>query len=132
MAIINVELPLLILFAALLCALLAWLLGTFTPCLRTCRYRVAFGVAAFPLSGLMGFFCTLKLEMSVFPGWLAEHPIFWLLAIAWSGYILFGFLGCWTAVRAGGSLDRTRTLSTLYSILEERKKHDSDIESQER
>lgn len=126
MAIINLELPLLILFVALVCALLAWLLGTFTPWLKSCRYRVALAAAAFPLSGLMGFFCTLKLEASVFPGWLAAHPISWLLAIAWSGYLLFGFLGCWTAVRIGGPLDRRSTLSTLYSILEERKKHDTD------
>jgi hypothetical protein len=126
MAIIDVELPLLILVAALVCALLAWILGTFTPFLRNYRYRVALGLAIFPLSGMMGFLCTLKLEMSVMSDWLFGHPVSWLLGIAYFGYFLFGFLGCWTAVRLGGSLDRRRTLSDLYSLLEERKKQDAN------
>ena len=126
MAIIDVELPLLILYTGLVCAVLAWILGTFTPVLRSCRYRAALGIAVFPVSGMMGFFCTIKLEMSVLSGWLAMRPLSWLLGIAYCGYVLCGFLGCWTAVRIAGPLDRRHTLTALYSILEERKKRGAE------
>jgi len=122
MTVIDLELPLLLLYAGLACALLAWILGTFTPFLRSRRYRVALGIAVFPLSGLMGFFCTLKLEVNLFSSWTAPLP--WLVGIAYGGYVLCGFLGCWTAVLIAGPLDRRHTLNALYSILEERKKHD--------
>lgn len=126
MAVINFELPILILVLAIVCAFLAWLLGTFTQVLRNHRYRAALGIAAFPLSGLMGFIAMLKLELGLFGEWFAVHPVYVLLGIAYAGYVLFGFLGCWTAVRIAGRLDRAHTLSVLYSILEERKKPDAD------
>jgi hypothetical protein len=122
MAVINVELPLLILALAFVLGLVAWLLGTFTHFLRSCRYRVSLGVSAFALSGLMGFFCALKLEMSLFGEWFSAHSILILITIAYAGYVLFGFLGCWTAVRIGERLDRKHTLSMLYSILENKKR----------
>lgn len=123
MTVIDLELPLLLLYAGLACALLAWVLGTFTPFLRSRRYRTALGIAVFPLSGLMGFFCTLKLEVNLFSN--SASPLSWLVGIAYGGYVLCGFLGCWTAVRIAGPLDRRHTLNALYSILEERKKHDA-------
>ena len=49
MAVVNLELPLLIFIAGLVCALIAWLLATFTHFLREYRYRVTFGLIAFPL-----------------------------------------------------------------------------------
>ncbi len=123
MTVIDLELPLLLLYVGLACALVAWLLGTFTPYMRSRRYRVALGIAIFPLSGLMGFFCTLKLEVNLASG-LTPPALSWLVGIAYGGYVLCGFLGCWTAVRIAGPLDRRHTLNALYSILEERKKHD--------
>ena len=122
MAILNIEAPVLILVAALACAFLFWLLGTFTHFLRGYRYRVSLGTIAFPLSGLMGFICMLKLEMEVAGGWFSQHPISLLVGIAYCGYVLFGFLGCWTAVRIAGRLDSKHTLSVLYTLLEDRKK----------
>jgi hypothetical protein len=122
MAVINVELPLLILAAALVLAVVAWVLGTFTHFLRGYRYRVSLGVSAFALSGLMGFFCALKLEMGLFGDWFSAHSILILVTIAYVGYVLFGFLGCWTALRIGERLDRKHTLSMLYSILENKKR----------
>ncbi|HEY4049021.1 MAG TPA: hypothetical protein VGM27_19340 [Acidobacteriaceae bacterium] len=122
MAVINVELPLLILAAALVLAVVAWFLGTFTHFLRGYRYRVSLGVSAFALSGLMGFFCALKLEMGLFGDWFSAHSILILVTIAYVGYVLFGFLGCWTALRIGERLDRKHTLSMLYSILENKKR----------
>jgi predicted permease len=125
MAIVDIALPLLIVMIALACAVLIWLLGTFTFLLRNCRYRVALGMAAFSVSGLMGFCCTLKMEINVLSDWLAAQPPSWTMGIAYIGYLFFGFLGCWTAVRLGGPLDRRHTLSTLYSLLEDRKKQDT-------
>ncbi len=58
MAVVNLELPLLILVAGIVCALIAWLLATFTQFLRGYRYRVTLGLIAFPLGGLMGFVAT--------------------------------------------------------------------------
>ncbi len=122
MAIFNLEAPVLILVAALVCAFLFWLLGTFTHFLRNIRYRITFGTIAFPLSGLMGFICMLKLELEVAGAWFSQHSISLLLGIAYCGYVLFGFLGCWTAVRIAGRLDSKHTLSVLYTLLEDRKK----------
>jgi hypothetical protein len=70
---VNAELPLLILIAGFACALIAWLLGTFTHFLRGYRYRAALGLIAFPVSGLMGFFSTLKFSVSVFGEWLSAR-----------------------------------------------------------
>jgi hypothetical protein len=123
---VNAELPFLILIAGVVCALIAWLLGTFTQWLRGYRYRVALGLIAFPLSGLMGFFSTLKFAVSVFGDWLSTQPISYLFAIGGFGYLLFGFLGCWTAVRVGGRLDRKHTLSVLYNLVKEHKKRDAN------
>jgi hypothetical protein len=122
---VNAELPLLILIAGIACALIAWLLGTFTQFLRGHRYRATLGLIAFPFSGLMGFFSTLKFAVSVFGDWLSARPISFLYAIGGFGYLLFGFLGCWTAVRVGGKLDRKHTLSVLYNLVEEHKKRDA-------
>ncbi len=60
MGVVSLELPLLILVTGIACALAAWLLATFTQFLRGYRYRVTFGLLAFPLSGLMGFISTLN------------------------------------------------------------------------
>ena len=104
MAVVNLELPLLILVAGIACALIAWLLATFTQIFRGFRYRVTLGLIAFPLGGLMGFISTLN-ALSAFGDWLAGKPMSFVLAIGCLGYVVFGFLGCWTAVRAGGRLD---------------------------
>jgi hypothetical protein len=125
MALINVELPFLILAIALVLGLVTWLLGTFTHFLQSYRYRVSFGVAAFALSGLIGFFCVLKLELGLFGDWFSARPISLLVGTAYVGYVLFGFLGCWTALRVGERLDRKHTLSMLYSILENKKRVDA-------
>jgi hypothetical protein len=121
MAIINIELPLLILAAACFGSLLAWLLGTFSVFLRDHRYRVSLGLVGFALSGLMGFFCALKLEVGFFGDWFSAHSPSLLIGVAYVGYLLFGFLGCWTALRIGEHLDRKHTLSVLYSIMENKK-----------
>ncbi len=72
------ELPVLILMVGIVCALIAWLLATFTQFLRGYRYRVALGLIAFPLSGLMGFFSTLN-AASVFGVYFVGKPISLLL-----------------------------------------------------
>jgi hypothetical protein len=120
MAVVNLELPLLILIAGIVCALVAWLLATFTPWFRGYRYRLALGLIAFPLGGLMGFLSTLN-AVSMFADWFAGKPISFILTLAWLGYFVFGFLGCWTVVRLAGKLDRKHTLSVLYNLVKERK-----------
>ncbi len=125
MAVVNLELPLLIFVAGLVCALIAWLLGTFTQFLRDHRYRVTLGLIAFPLGGLMGFISTLN-AVSVFGDWIAGKPMWVVLTLGCSGYLIFGFLGCWTAVRAAGRLDRKHTLSVLYNLVKEHKKRDTN------
>lgn len=125
MAVVNLELPLLILIAGMVLALAAWLLATFTQCLRGYRYRVSLGLIAFPLSGLMGFVSTLN-AISAFGDWLAGKPMSFVLTLGLLGYIVFGFLGCWTAVRIGGRMDRKHTLSVLYNLVKEQKNRDNN------
>ncbi len=124
MAVVNLELPLLILVAGVACALIAWLLATFTQFLRGYRYRVTLGLIAFPLGGLMGFVSSLNVA-GFFPDWLAGKSMSFLLAIGCCGYMIFGFLSCWTAVRVAGGLDRKHTLAVLYNLVKEHKKRDS-------
>ena len=124
MAVVNLELPLLILVAGIACALIAWLLATFTQVFRGYRYRVTLGLIAFPLGGLMGFVSTLN-AVSFLGDWLAGKPMSFVLAIGCFGYFFFGFLGCWTVVRAAGRADRKHTLSVLYNLVKEQKKRDT-------
>jgi hypothetical protein len=120
----NPDLPFLVLLAGLACALIAWLLATFTQFLRGYRYRVSLGLIAFPLCGLMGLISTMN-AATIFGDWLAGKPISFLYAIGYGGYAVFGFLGCWTVVRLAGRLDRKHTLSVLYNLVKERKKRDT-------
>jgi len=124
MAVVNLELPLLILIAGIALALAAWLLATFTQVLRGYRYRVTLGLIAFPLGGLMGFVSSLN-AASLLGDWLAGKPMSFLLAIGCLGYAVFGFLGCWTVVRAAGRLDRKHTLSVLYNLVKEHKNREN-------
>jgi hypothetical protein len=124
MAVVSLELPLLLLVVGLVCALIAWLLATFTQFLRDYRYRVTFGLIAFPLGGLMGFVSTLN-ALSFFGDWVAGKPMSFVLTIGCCGYFIFGFLGCWTVVRVGGRMDQKHTLSVLYNLVKEHKKRDS-------
>ena len=123
MAVVNLELPLLILVAGIACALIAWLLATFTQFFRGYRYRVTLGLIAFPLGGLMGFISTLN-ALSAFGDWLAGKPMSFVLTLASLGYLIFGFLGCWTVVRLAGRVDRKQTLSVLYNLVKEQKERD--------
>ncbi|HTZ57143.1 MAG TPA: hypothetical protein VMB49_03555 [Acidobacteriaceae bacterium] len=124
MAVVNLELPWLILLAGIFLGVIAWLLATFTHFLRTFRYRVSLGLIAFPLSGLMGFIATLN-AINAFSDWLGDKPLSFVLTIGSLGYVIFGFLGCWTAVRLGGRMDRKHTLSVLYNLVKEHKNRDS-------
>jgi hypothetical protein len=124
MAVVNLELPMLILIAGLVLALGAWLLATFTQFLRGYRYRMSLGLIAFPLGGLMGFISTLN-AASMLGDWLAGKPMSFLLTLAYLGYLVFGFLGCWTVVRLAGRVDRKQTLSVLYNLVKEHKERDN-------
>jgi hypothetical protein len=124
MAVVNLELPWLIFLAGVVLGVIAWLLATFTQFLRGYRYRVSMGLIAFPLSGLMGFIATLN-ALSAFGDWLAGKPLSFVLTVGFLGYVVFGFLGCWTAVRVGGRMDRKHTLSVLYNLVKEHKDRDT-------
>jgi hypothetical protein len=124
MAVVNLELPILTLIAGMVLALGAWLLATFTQFLRGYRYRVSLGLIAFPLGGLMGFISTLN-AASMLGDWLAGKPMSFVLTLAYLGYLVFGFLGCWTVVRLAGRVDRKQTLSVLYNLVKEHKERDN-------
>jgi hypothetical protein len=124
MAVVNLELPILVLIAGMVLALAAWLLATFTQFLRGYRYRVSLGLVAFPLGGLMGFISTLN-AASMLGDWLAGKPMSFVLTLAYLGYLIFGFLGCWTVVRLAGRVDRKQTLSVLYNLVKEHKERDN-------
>src|ERR1700747_1179234 len=124
MAVVNLELPILILIAGMVLALGAWLLATFTRFLRGYRYRVGLGLIAFPLGGLVGFFSTLTASRRL-GDWLAAKPMLFVLTLAYLGYLVFGFLGCWTVVRLAGRVDRKQTLSVLYNLVKETKEGDN-------
>jgi predicted permease len=120
---VSLELPLLLLVAGLVLGLIAWLLGTFTQFLRPQRYRVTLGLIAFVVSGFMGFISTLN-AISALTDWLADKSPSVALSVGLVGYVLFGFLGCWTAVRLGGRMDRKHTLSVLYNLVKEQKERE--------
>jgi len=122
MAVVSLELPILIFVAGLVCGLIVWLLATFTHFLRDYRYRATFGVITFPLGGLMGFVSTLN-ALSVFGDWMVGKSMSFILGIGVCGYLVFGFLGCWTVVRAAGRMDRKHTLSVLYNLAEGHKRN---------
>ena len=124
MAVVNLELPILVLIAGMALALGAWLLATFTQFLRGYRYRVSLGLVAFPLGGLMGFISTLN-AASMLGDWLAAKPMSFVLTLAYLGYLVFGFLGCWTVVRLAGRVDRRQTLSVLYNLVKEQKERNN-------
>jgi hypothetical protein len=124
MAVVNLELPILVLIAGMVLALAAWLLATFTQFLHGYRYRVSLGLVAFPLGGLMGFISTLN-AASMLGDWLAGKPMSFVLTLAYLGYLIFGFLGCWTVVRLAGRVDRKQTLSVLYNLVKEHKERDN-------
>ena len=123
MAVVNLELPILILIAGMVLALGAWLLATFTQFFRGYRYRVSLGLIAFPLGGLMGLVSTLN-AAGMLGDWLAGKPVSFVLTLAYLGYLVFGFLGCWTIVRLAGRVDRKQTLSVLYNLVKEHKERD--------
>jgi hypothetical protein len=123
MAVVNLELPILVLIAGIVLALGAWILATLTQYLRGYRYRVSLGLIAFPLGGLMGFISTLN-AASMLWDWLAAKPMSFVLTLAYLGYLVFGFLGCWTVVRLAGRVDRKQTLSVLYNLVKEHKERD--------
>jgi hypothetical protein len=124
MAVVNLELPILVLIAGMVLAMGAWLLATFTQFLRGYRYRVSLGLIAFPLGGLMGFISTLN-AASMLGDWLAAKPMSFVLTLAYLGYLIFGFLGGWTVVRLAGRVDRKQTLSVLYNLVKEQKERDN-------
>ena len=124
MAVVSLEIPTLLLLAGLACALVTWLLGTFSHYLRDHRYRVTFGLIAFPLGGLMGFVSVLN-AVSAFGDWLAGKPTSVVMAVGWGGYVFFAFLGCWTVVRVAARMDRKHTLSVLYNLVKEHKERGS-------
>ena len=55
--------------------------------------------------------------------WMAGKSMTLILGIGVCGYLLFGFLGCWTAVRAAERIDRKHTLSVLYNLAEGHKRN---------
>ena len=61
----------------------------------------------------------------MFGDWLAGKPMSFILTLAWLGYLVFGFLGCWTVVRVAGKVDRKHTLSVLYNLVKEHKDRNS-------
>src|ERR1700756_1592467 len=123
MAVVNLELPILVLIAGMVSALGAWLLATFTRFLRGYRYPGSLGFIAFPWGGWMGFISSLN-AASLLGDWLAAKPMSFVLTLAYLGYLVFGFLGCWTVVRLAGRVDRKQTLSVLYNLVKEHKDRD--------
>ena len=121
----NPELPLLLLMIGVVAAVVAWLLATFTQFVRGYRYRVTLGLIAFPLGGLMGMVSTMN-AATLFGDLLAGKTVLYLIAIGCGGYLLFGFLACWTVVRLAGRWDRKHTLSLLYNLVREHKNRDSN------
>ena len=71
----------------------------------------------------MGFISTLN-AASVFGDWFAGKPMSFVLTLGCLGYLVFGFLSCWTVVRVAGRMDRKHTLAVLYNLVKEQKKRD--------
>ncbi len=115
MAVANLELPILILIAGVVCAVIAWLLATFTQFLRGYRYRVSLGLIAFPLGGLMGLISTLN-AVSMFGDWLVGKPISYLIpsAISATWYSAFSDAGPWFGWLAGWTANIHFPCSTIW------------------
>lgn len=113
---VNAELPILVLAAGIVCALIAWLLATFTSIFRAHRYRVTFGLIAFPLCGLMGLISTIN-AASFFGDWLAGKPVSVLYVLGYGGYrsSAFSAAGQPCAWRAGSTANTPWQCSTIWS-----------------
>ncbi len=123
--VLTLELPLLILLAGIACALIAWLLGNLYPFPSRLSLSRHPGPDRFPAQWSDGLLFQLNSRSASLGDWLAGKPMSFLFAIGGFGYLVFGFLGCWTAVRVGGRLDRKHTLSVLYNLVKEHKKRDA-------
>ena len=85
MAVVNLELPILILIAGMGLALAAWLLATFAQSLRGYRSRGRLGLFAVPVGGWATWFSAFSAagQWCVWPaGWIENKPF--LCSTIWS------------------------------------------------
>jgi hypothetical protein len=126
----ELELPFILLALGLLLSIGFWVAGIFINRLQGRRWRLTVAPFAFAFMGLLGLFATVRFKMEYLNDWMVNSltisPHFELvtLAIFLFGYLFFGTLGCWLAIRVVYPFDRTQTLKTLYITLQNQKKQD--------
>ena len=124
---LELEMPFLLLALGFLLSVGFWLVGMFTKNFQGYRWRITVAPFAFALMGLLGLFATVRFKVEYLSDWLANSPFLnphfesISLLIFLFGYLFFGALGCWLAVRIVHRLDDEQTLKTLYTVLETKK-----------
>lgn len=123
----ELELPFILLALGFLLSIGFWLVGMFTTNFQCYRWRMVVAPFAFALMGLLGLFATVRFKVEYLSDWLANSPLLSphfegiSLLIFLFGYLFFGALGCWLAVRTVHKLDDEQTLKTLYTVLQTKK-----------
>jgi len=124
---LEFELPFLLLALGLLLSVGFWLVGMFTRSFQGYRWRITVAPFSFAFMGVLGLFATVRFKVEYLSDWLSNSPLlsphFELISllIYLFGYLIFGALGCWLAVRVAHRLDRANTLKTLYTVLKTKK-----------
>jgi hypothetical protein len=123
----ELDMPFLLLALGFILSIAFWLIGTFTQRFRGRRWKMAVAPFSFAFMGLLGLFATVRFKIQFLNEWLANSPTLEphfegiSLSILLLGYLVFGALGCWLAVRLAHPLDRAQTLKTLYTAVKTRK-----------
>ena len=118
----ELELPFLLLALGLLLSLAFALLGIFTQKTTGYRWRLAVAPFAFAFMAILGLFATVRFKMEYLSEWMLSNPSIAAhfegvtVTIFLLGYLLFGALGCWLAVRVVHPFDRNQTLKALYAL----------------
>jgi hypothetical protein len=118
----ELELPFLLLALGLLLSLVFAAIGIFTKKFAGYRWRLAVAPFAFAFTAILGLFATVRFKMEYLSDWMLASPSIAAhfegvtVAIFLFGYIVFGVLGCWLAVRVFHPLDRNQTLKALYAL----------------
>lgn len=123
----ELDLPFILLALGLLLSVGFWLMGIFTTSFRGYRWRLVAAPFAFAFMGILGLFATVRFKVQYLNEWLTNNPALEphfegiSLSIFLFGYLFFGALGCWLAVRLAHRLDRQQTIRTLYTVLKNKK-----------
>lgn len=124
---LAIEVPFLLLALGILLSFIFLIFALFTKAFAGYRWKLSAAPFSFAFMGLLGLLATERFKVRFINDRIADSPTlsphyeFITYISLLSGYVLFGALGCWLALRIAHRFDREQTLKTLYKILDTRK-----------